>query len=134
MGDAKDPEKILAAKVQADEKELQADKAELAKEEAVVKSLDIAIKKERELAFSDQIALNKASDAYFRALKSGDKKLASELRTKIKALESKYDVEEKLVKDLTAKEEKEVQVENFQRNKVKSNVYALKLPCVRTTK
>ena len=65
------------------------DEADLKKEESTIADLDAKIQKDRSAAFSDEITLNKKTDAYFEALRKGDNKKAAELQKQIKELELK---------------------------------------------
>lgn len=103
---------------------LAGDKAELSKEDADIKALDDTIKKERNLAFTDEVELAKANDAYLEALKKGNKKLAGELQAKIKALQAKYAEDEKAVLALQAEESEEIAVEEQTKKKVAADIKA----------
>lgn len=100
------------------------DKAELAKEDAEIAALDSEIKKERNLAFQDELALSKTNDEILAALKKGDKKKAEELRAKLKVLEARYSAEEKEVQLLTGEESKELALEKQTKAKVAADAKA----------
>jgi len=101
---------------------LQTDEKVLVEEEKALKALDAEIKKDRKLAFEDEIALSKANDAYLEALKKGDKKKAGELRAQIKEIQGRYLAEENLVKSLESEETTLVAAEQEQSAKIKADL------------
>jgi len=80
------------------------DRAALAKDTEVVKALDDLLKKERKLAFDDEILIGKKMDAFLEALKKDDATGAAALKAEIQALQARYAAEEKEVLALTAEE------------------------------
>lgn len=100
---------------------LVSDKTDLAVESLTIKETDDKLNKERNLAFQDEIAIEKANDAYVEALKRGDKKEVEALKLKIQALTADYEKQEKQVIALGAKEAAEVEKEEKLKGQVKND-------------
>jgi len=103
---------------------LAADESSLEAEESMIKKTDAKLNKERNLAFQDEIALEKAQDDYVEALKKNDQKAVDALKVKIKALKADYASNENQVLALRAEEAKEIEVEASLKSKVKADEVA----------
>jgi len=90
----------------------------------MIKKTDAKLNKERNLAFQDEIALEKAQDDYVEALKKNDQKAVDALKVKIKALKADYASNENQVLALRAEEAKEIEVEASLKSKVKADEVA----------
>jgi hypothetical protein len=100
---------------------LQSDQQALRAEEEAVSSIDALLKKARDSAFYDEIALEAKKDAWLDALKRGDGARQGQLLADIRALESKYAAEEAAVLDLTSKEATEATKESALRAQVRAD-------------
>lgn len=100
--------------------QLKADESLLEADQAIVKAIDETLKKERNLAFADEKAISKKTDEWLAALSKGDDKKAAVLKSEIQVITQRYAEEEKIVKELTAEEAKDVEAEKKLLAKVKA--------------
>merc|ERR1719502_1698712 len=87
----------------------------------MIKKTDAKLNSERNIAFQDEIAIEKAEDTYVELLKKGDKKGADAVAEKIRALKADYKKNEKQVLALMDEESKEIAVEGKLEAKVKAD-------------
>lgn len=104
---------------------LDADRHELEIEQDIVRALDSALSSERKLAFDDETRINDYTDAYLKALQKGDVKNAAMLKAQLMEVEERYTEEEKVVRALGEKEDKNVALEKTLLAKVEADAEAV---------